>query len=99
MSPLSSCFSLETSSTRSPPEDRRVVPAGIFERRGHDVLGHAVQPVGQLATSGRPAPGEPLVAPPTQQQALSAQRLVERELVDPWAVPDQADPAAPTEAL
>jgi hypothetical protein len=49
--------------------------------------------------AGWPACGHPLVAAPTQQQGLGAQRVVERELADPWAVLDQADPAAATEAL
>jgi hypothetical protein len=80
-------------------QHRRVVPVGIFEGRGHDVLGHAVQPVGQLATPGWPPSGQPLVAPPTQQQRLCTQRLVERELAELWAVLDQADPAAAAEAL
>src|SRR5688572_15845363 len=71
----------------------------MFEGRGHDVLGQAVQPVRQLATSGWPARGEPLVAPPTQQQCFGAKGLVERELVELWAVPDQADPAADPEAF
>src|SRR5215468_12634556 len=66
---------------------------------GHDVLGQAVQPVRQLATPGWPPRGEPLVAPPAQQPGLGAQRLVERELVEPWAVLDQADPAADPEAF
>src|SRR5919201_432168 len=71
----------------------------MFEGRGHDVLRQAVQPVRQLATPGWPPRGEPLVAPPTQQQGLGAQRLVEREPVELWAVLDQADPAAAPEAL
>src|SRR5215211_2783248 len=80
-------------------EYRRVVPVGMFEGRGHDVLGHAVQPVRQLATPGWPPRGEPLVAPPTQQQGLGAPGLVERELAELWAVLDRADPAAAPEAL
>ena len=80
-------------------EHRRVVPVGIFEGRGDDVLGQAVQPVRQLASAGWPPRGEPLVAPPTQQQGLGVQRLVERELVEFWAILDQADPAAEPEAL
>src|SRR6266540_4367196 len=71
----------------------------MFEGRGHDVLGQAVQPVRQLATPGWPPRSEPLVAPPAQQQGLGAQRLVERELVDLWAVLDQADPATDPEAF
>src|SRR5215217_1461361 len=59
----------------------------MFEGRGHDVLGQAVQPVRQL------------VAPPTQQQGLGTHGLVERELAELWAVLDQADPAAVPEAF
>src|SRR5438445_4364698 len=77
----------------------RVVPVGIFEGRGHDVLRKAVQPVRQLATPGWPPRSEPLVAPPAQQQGLGAQRLVERKPVELWAVLNQADPAAEPEAL
>src|SRR5205823_2969034 len=65
----------------------------------YDVLGQAVQSVRQLATAGWPPRGEPLVAPPTQQQSLGAQRLVERELGQLWAARDHADPAADPEAL
>src|ERR687897_1312351 len=72
-------------------DHRRVVPLGIREGRGHDVLGQAVQPVRQLAAPGWPPRREPLVASPTQQQGLGAQGLVERELADLWAVLDQAD--------
>src|SRR5262245_64294304 len=71
----------------------------MFERRGHDVLGQAVQPVCQLTTAGWPPRGEPFVASPTQQQGLGAQRLVERGLVQIVAVLDLADPAADPETL
>ena len=37
--------------------DRGVVPTGIFEGRGHDVLGDAVHPVRQLAGPGWPPRG------------------------------------------
>src|SRR4029453_15903032 len=80
-------------------EYRRVVPVGILEGRGHDIFGQAVQPVRQLATPGWPPRGEPLVAPPTQQQGISVQPLVERELVELWAVLDQSAPAAEPEAF
>src|SRR4029450_2684870 len=80
-------------------EYRRVVPVGILEGRGHDVLGEAVQPVRQLATPSWPPRGEPPSAPPTQEQGLGAEGLVERELADLWAVLDQADPAADPEAF
>src|SRR6266511_3896108 len=52
-----------------------------------------------VATAGWPPRGEPLVAPPTQQQGLGAQGLVERELAEFWAVLDQADPAPDPEAF
>src|ERR1039457_1440211 len=38
-------------------------------------------------------------APATQQQSLGGQSLVERELVELWAVPDQADPAPDSETF
>src|SRR5215468_12088696 len=66
---------------------------------GHYVLGQAVQPVRQRAAPGWPPRGEPVVAPPAQQEGLGAQRLVEREFADLWAVLDQADPAADPEAF
>ena len=81
------------------PQDRRVVPGGTVEGRGHDVFGQAVQPVRQLATARWPPRSEPLIAPPAQQEGLGAQRLVQRELADLWAVLDQADPAAAPQAL
>src|SRR5215467_3533543 len=80
-------------------QDHRVVPGEIFEGRGHDILGQAVQPIRQLATPGWPPSGEPLVGPPAQQHGLAAQRLVERELVELYAVRDPADPTADPEAL
>src|SRR5437870_13767123 len=73
--------------------------SAMFEGRGHAVLGQAVQPVRQLATPRWPPRSEPLVAAPAQQQGLGAQRLIERELVDLWAVLDQAVPAAEPETL
>src|SRR4029450_4661149 len=80
-------------------EDPRVVPVGILEGRRHDVLGHGVQPVRQLATPGWPPRGQPVVGPPTHQLGLGAQGLVEGELVELWAILDQADPAAAAEAF
>src|SRR6266566_7623139 len=82
-------------------QDRRVVPLGLFEGRGHDVLGQAVQSVCPLTAPGWPPRGEPLVAPPTQQQGLGAQRLVELELGPRFEVlvPELAEPAAQPEAL
>src|SRR6201982_2614504 len=80
-------------------EDCRVVPGGIGEGRGHDVLGQAVQPVRQLAAAGWPPRSEPLVASPAQQEAPGGQRLVERELGKLRAISDQVDPAAGPEAF
>src|SRR5271154_3356715 len=80
-------------------EDCRVVPGGIGEGRGHDVLGQAVQPVRQLAAARWPPRGEPLVASPAQKEGPGGQRLVERELGKLRAISDQADPAAGPEAF
>ena len=82
-------------------QDRHVGPPGVFEGRGHDVLGQAVQPVRPLAGPGWPPRGEPLVAAPAQQQGLGAQRLVELDLGPLFEVlaPDLAEPAAQPEAL
>src|SRR5690242_11753889 len=80
-------------------EDCRVVPGGIGEGRGHDVLGQAVQPVRQLAAARWPPRGEPLVASPAQQEGPGGQRLVERELGKLRAISDQADPAAGPKAF
>jgi hypothetical protein len=80
-------------------EDCRVVPGGIGEGRGYDVLGQAVQPVRQLAAAKWPPRGEPLVAAPAQQEGPGGQRLVERELGELRAISDQADPAAGPEAF
>src|SRR5205823_10359894 len=80
---------------------RRVVPVGIPQSRGHDVLGHVVQPVRQVAAPGWPPRGEELVGSPTEQLALGAQRLVEQDLGRLFATPltDTTDPAAAPEAL
>jgi len=82
-------------------EDGRVVPGGILERRGHDVLGHAVQPVRELAAPGTPPRPEELVAPPAQQPGLGAERIVERDLVPRLEVlaAELDEPAAQPEAL
>ncbi len=58
-------------------EDCRVVPGGIGEGRGHDVLGHAVQPVGHLAAARWPPRGEPLAASPATRPARAAATRVE----------------------
>ena len=42
------------------PQHGRVVPLGFFQSRGHDVLGHVVELVGELAFSGRPGLGKAL---------------------------------------
>src|SRR5262249_13694548 len=53
----------------------------------------------QLATPGWPSRGQPLVAPPTEQQGLGAERLVEGDLGHLLAGRDQTDPASAAEAL
>jgi hypothetical protein len=82
-------------------EDDRVAPLGILEGRGHDVLGHAVQPVRELAAPRSPAHAEELVASPAEQPRLGAQRLLERDLVPRCQVlaPELPEPAAQLEAL
>src|SRR6478752_9946446 len=99
MSPSICCFSVETSSKHVALEDCRVVPGGIGEGRGHDVLGQAVEPVRQLTAARWPPRGEPLVASPAQQEGPGGQRLVERKLGKLRAISDQADPAAGPEAF
>src|SRR5438876_10122278 len=100
ISPSNSCFSFATSWMTS-RKHRRVVPGGILQSRGHDVLGHFVQPVGQFAAPGWPPRGEELVGSPTEQLGLGTQRLVEQELGRLFATPltDTTDPAAAPEAL
>src|SRR5437762_14272779 len=73
----------------------------MFEARGHDVLGHAVQPVCELAGPGSPPSPEELVAAPTQQPCLGTQRVVERDLVPFFEVlaPELDEPAAALEAF
>src|SRR4029453_509815 len=67
----------------------------------HDVLGQAVQPVGEFATPGWPPRGEELVAPATQQERFGAHRLVEHDLGPLLAVfvATRGDPAAVPESL
>jgi hypothetical protein len=76
-------------------------PVWVREGGGHDVLGHAVHPVGQLAGSGSPPRGQELECPPTLEQGLGIKMLVEQDLRRPFAVPvaDATDPAAKPEAL
>src|SRR5438270_5628056 len=73
----------------------------MFEARGHDVLGHAVQPVCELAGTGSPPSPEELVAAPTEQPCLGTQRVVERHLVPFFEVlaPELDEPAAALEAF
>src|SRR5206468_11742939 len=82
-------------------QHRRDVPVGILQGRGHDVLGHVVQPVRQFAAPGWPPRGEELVGSPTEQLGLGAQRLVEQDLGRLFATPltDTTDPATALEAL
>src|SRR5260370_21569183 len=62
-------------------EDCRVVPGGIGEGRGHDVLGQAVQPVRQLAAARWPPRGAPLVDAPAPPEGPRRPRLLPREPV------------------
>src|SRR5258706_11919910 len=94
-------FRLRAIAVRVSFEYRRFVPGRILEGRGHDVLGLAVQPVRQGARPGWPPRGEELVAAPTEQHGLGAQRLVEQALGGLFAssVADATEPAAVPEAL
>src|SRR5438067_2508368 len=82
-------------------EERGVVPAGVLEGGAHDVRGLAVHPVGQRAGPRWPPRGQELECPPTLQQGLGLQMLVEQDLRRPFAVAvaDATDPAAKPEAL
>jgi MFS family permease len=61
---------------------------------------HALLLMGALlATPGWPGRGEELVGPPTEQQRLAAQRLVERELLAVLAAIGLPEPAADPQAL
>src|SRR5215469_4095379 len=84
---------------RVAPQDRRVVPAGILQCRGHDVLGQVIEPVRQLSAPGWPSRREPVVATPAKQPGFSAQRFVERQLAELRLVLDRANPAAKPEAF
>src|SRR2546421_350599 len=80
---------------------RGVVPSGMLEGRGDDVLGLAVQPVRQGASPGWPPRSQELVGASTQQHGLGTQRLVERDLGCFFTAPvaDTPDPTAVPEAL
>src|SRR5262245_48171567 len=71
----------------------------MLEGRGHDVLGQAVQPVRQRAAARWPPRGEPLIAPPAEQEGPGGHRLVQREFAELRVVFDQAGPAAGPEAF
>src|SRR6266566_7620366 len=82
-------------------EHRRVVPSGMLEGRGDNVLGLAVQPVRQCASPGWPPRSQEFVGASTQQHGLGTQRLVERDLGCFFTAPvaDTPDPTAVPEAL
>jgi len=82
-------------------EDHGVVPFRILERGRHHVLGHAVEPVRQLAAPKWPPRCQELVAPPAQQLGLGSQCLIQQDLGCPFAtsVADTTDPAAAAETL
>src|SRR5262249_28439681 len=82
-------------------EHPRVVPGGISECRGDNVLGLAVQPVLQGASPRWPPRGHDLVRASTQQHGLGLERLVERDLgcFFTSSITDATDPTAVPEAL
>src|SRR5690349_8552610 len=82
-----------------PLQHGRVRPFRLFERRGHDVLGEAVQPVHPFAALGWRPRAEVLVAAAAHEEGLGALRLGELELrprlpvladelLEPAAVPE-----------
>ena len=62
-------------------DDGRVRPLRVLQRRGHDVLRHRVEAVGELALAARPRVREALVGPPPEQQRRRSERLLGLELV------------------
>ena len=96
--PVDALLQPETSSSRSPVSTVVLFQAGVEGRR-HDVLGHAVQPVGERAGPRRPPTREPLVGPSAHQHRVAAQSVVEREPAELRAVLDRSDPAAALEVL
>ena len=80
-------------------QHRRVVPLGLIQGRGDDVLGHVVELVGELAVPRRPGLGKALVGHAPQQQGLGRERFVELELVALVAAADLEAPASVLEVL
>ena len=80
-------------------EDVRVRPLRILEGRRDDVLGHAVELVGELAVPLRPRCGEPLVGDTAEQERLGVERLLELELPALLALSDLERPTAVLEVL
>jgi hypothetical protein len=62
-------------------EDGRVGPGRVAQGRGHHVLRHGVERVGELPLALGPGGREALVGPPAEQQRGRAPRLVQLELV------------------
>src|SRR5204862_6396576 len=81
------------------PQHGRVAPLGLAHRRGHDVLGHRVELVGELALPRGPGRREALVGHPTQKQGVRGEGLVELELVSILAAVDFEAPTAVLEVL
>src|SRR5215216_510805 len=75
---------------------RRVVPLGVLERRGHHVLGHRVELVGERALALRPRVREALVRNAPDQQRIGLACLVELELV---AILSAVEVEAPSRVL
>src|ERR671929_989068 len=98
ISPWSSCFNFETSSTASPFSTLVLFHSGSRgSRRRRTWACCSACPPGPVA--GWPPRGQELVCPPTEQLRLGAQRLIEQPLAGLGAVRDLADPTAVLEAL
>ena len=76
-----------------------VVPLGLVERRGDDVLRHRVELVGELALAPGPGVGEAFVGAAPDQEAVGRHRLLELELVAVVAAVELEAPAGVIEVL
>src|SRR5712691_12976191 len=101
MSASSSCFSFETSVTTSPFRTVELFQSGSTRVEDTTYLGRLFNLSASSPFPEWPPRGEELVAPPTQQQGLGAQRLVQRDLSPRFAVlvPNLDEPTAVPEAL
>src|SRR6185503_5678399 len=84
-----------------PGEHPSVVPGGVPESRGNNILGLAIERVRQGAAPGWPACGQEVVGPSPQQHGRGTERLLERDgaCFFTTAIADATDPTAVPEAF